>query len=983
MIAPELVAAELERRRPGYLPGWPTDAAGRAFLAVLSELLALVDEGLDQAPTVSFLAFLDAMGVNLLPPSPARAPLVFTLAPDAPVDVAVPQDSEVAAVLPPPLPASFAGAAGDTPDPIVFATDRGISAARARLAAVTSILPSTDELAHHEAAGADGLELFTGTVRVPHHLYLGHDRLFDLPGSAEIALQVGIPQRAPGSSTAAVTLAWEYLTDAGWMPFSPVSDHTYGMTIDGEVVLRKLCSNALARGIVDGVESFWIRARTVDALPAPGGDDRPLPRVDMLRASVAIGRTGLFPQVAYADATPLDTTKDFLPFGAQPGVGAAFYLACDDAFKREGARISLTIEPSVSSTADGTGVSLTWEYSTGEGSWFAFSPADDELFQKKQSTNEEPRTVSFVRPSKPPNDWRKATVNGESHFWLRVRVSAGSYGSPPTFANNALQGGWTPPILARLTISYMYETPSQSLDHCITLNRFDYDDRTEAAHTGRAPFQPFRPVPDREPAVYLGFDGALPVGLMSVLVASVATAEAGTAPEASPFTWEYRSPVGWSELSVLDESGGFRRTGLVEFVGPADHVPDSGPTGSLYWLRARLKAATATPPALPLAGVYANAVWATNRTSVRREIVGRSDGTPRLVLPLQHGAVLPDEVVEVQEWHGTGREWESLFRGVPGDDLRFDTDGRGLVTGVWVRWRERTHLYSSGPRDRDYTVERIEGVLRFGDGDSGMVPPPGSPVAASYVYGGGMAGNVRPHAVTQLLSALPYVESVTNPLAASGGAAAERADNSRGVQLRGPMQLRHRERGVRAADLAWLARDASSEVALARCLPTTGPDGAGMPGWVTIVVAPWSEEPEPQPSAELLARVREYLARRAPAATATQVRVVGPTYLPISVATDVVVGDGSGAAAVEDALRRRIATHLHALLGGPEERGWQFGEAVRLSRIAEVVETTPGVDYAAELQLTAGGAAYGDSVPVPADSLPSSGRHLLKLRVSA
>jgi hypothetical protein len=922
------------------------------------------------------------MGATLLPPSPARAPLVFNLAADAPIDVAVEQDTEVAAVEPPVLPVSFAGTAESAPEPIAFATDRGISAARARLASVTSIVPATDDLAHHEPAGHDGLEFFAVTERIPHHIYLGHDRLFDLHGSAEIALQIGIRQLAPGRDFAAVTLAWEYLTAAGWVPFEPVNDGTHGLTVDGEVLLRKLCGNALVKGAVDGVESFWIRARSLNTLPQPGANELPLPQVDVFRAAVSVGRSGLQPDIAFADATRLDTTKDFLPFGSQPGLGSTFYFACDDAFKREGARIMLTIDPSVSSTAVGTGVGLTWEYSGGEGSWIAFSPADKEFFQKKQSTTEEPRVVSFVRPSVPPKEWQKATVNGEKHFWLRVRVSTGGYGSAPTFANNAVQGGWTPPALARFTVAYSYQTPSLPLDHCLTLNRFDFDDCTEAAHFGRAAFQPFRPVPDREPAVYFGFDQPLPVGLVSMLAATAETAEAGTAPQASLFTWEYRSPVGWSELAVLDESEGFRRTGLVQFIGPPDHVLDSGPDGSLYWIRARLKAATATPSTLPLSGLYLNAVWATNRTSVRREIVARSDGSPRLTLPLQHGGVLPGEVVEVQEWHGTGREWESLFRDLPEAAVRLDRDGRDQVTGVWVTWNEKPHLYSSGPRDRHFTVERIEGLLRFGDGDSGMIPPPGAPISASYDYGGGPSGNVRAAAVTQLHSAIPFVSEVTNPVAASGGAAAERADLPRGVRQRGPMQLRHRGKAVRAADVEWLARDASSEVAAARCLPTTGPEGSGVPGWVTVVIAPWSEEAEPQPSAELLVHVREHLAQRAPAAIAQHVRVVGPRYVPVSVSTDVVVTDRSAAAEIEDALRRGLARYLHPLLGGPDEQGWQFGETVRLSHVARVIESTPGVDFADELLLSTGGAASGDSVPVPPASLPSAGRQLVKLRVA-
>ena len=197
------------------------------------------------------------------------------------------------------------------------------------------------------------------------------------------------------------------------------------------------------------------------------------------------------------------------------------------------------------------------------------------------------------------------------------------------------------------------------------------------------------------------------------------------------------------------------------------------------------------------------------------------------------------------------------------------------------------------------------------------------------------------------------------------------------------MQLRHRNRAVAPADLEWIARDASSEVAIARCLSATGPEGAGMPGWVTVVVAPWTKDPEPRPSTELMARVRERLASRAPAAVANLIRVVAPTYQPIAVVAEVVVGDASRAAEVEEDIRIGLGDFLHPLRGGPTGTGWDFGERVWLSQVAQLVEATAGVDFAEQLQLTSGGAVFGESVPVPPNALPSSGRHLLRLRVGA
>src|SRR5262249_18399147 len=153
------------------------------------------------------------------------------------------------------------------------------------------------------------------------------------------------------------------------------------------------------------------------------------------------------------------------------------------------------------------------------------------------------------------------------------------------------------------------------------------------------------------------------------------------------------------------------------------------------------------------------------------------------------------------------------------------------VTEVWARWREAPHLFASGPADRHYVIERSLGLVRFGDGTNGRVPPAGGRIVATYDAGGGPAGNVPAGTITELRSAVRFLQRVYNPFAAAGGAAGESQD---AVPARGTQQVRHAGRGVSAADIEWLARDASPAVARARCLPVTGPVGRVQRGWVTV-----------------------------------------------------------------------------------------------------------------------------------------------------
>jgi hypothetical protein len=984
------ILAALRANAPGYLLDcWRPQAggAGDTLLRILAHFAGLVVQDLDQAPDKDFLAFLDAMGVALLPPQPARAPLVFVVDPSARTDVLLMAATEVAAAVAPPLPSSLQGTAVPAPPAPIFSTDEALSLARAQLLAVHSRRPDLDLLADHSGSAAAGFTLFgSGSLSVAsHHLYLGHDSLFDLPGSAVVQVQVNLAPPPAGAAFQSVELAWEYLTGAGWLPFDPViDDQTRGMASDGVVLLTKDCGPSLVEASVGGITSRWIRARVKRGLQQPGGPSGagPLPVVDTLRVQVTHGVTRLPADSATSSGLRLDTSKDFLPFGPQPGVSSTFMLACDDAFGRPGAQVQVFAPLSTPGKVPTTVTfGLAWEYSSGPGKWKTLGQPDH---TSNLTVDQGPNSPAFSFAA--PVDWQKVPVDGETHHWLRVRVTSGGYGGPTRYIidknNNEVVPDTTtepnPPVVASLTISYSTSTPLLPPEQCLSLNLFAFADDSQACLWGRQPFQPFQAMPDQVPGVYLGFDQPLPVGLVSLYCEAPDPGELEAA-QPSAYTWEYWSGAGWSELAVHDETAGFARRGMIQFIGPPDLVADAGPAGPTFWVRARQRVA-GEPVQQRVDLLLLNSVWATQSQAVVGEVVGRSDGSASLTFGVQRPPVLGGELVEVQEWRGASREWQGLFADVHAGRLRYDRDAQGGVTGVWVTWEERPHLYASGPHDRVYTLERTSGLLRFGDGALGMIPPAGAPISVSYELLSGdprQPANVGPGLISQLHTGVPHVQSVANPVAAAGWAAPE---GLAGVRVRGPLHLRTRDRALSPVDYETLAREASTEVALVRCLPETGPVGAGQPGWVTIVVAPWSGGPEPRPSVELMERVRDHLAARAPAAIAGQVRVVRPQYVPVSVSASVVVGAAEGAV-VEESLRARLDAFLHPLRGGPGGTGWGFGQAVHLSQVAQVVGSTPGVDRADVIQLSSQGAVFEDHVPVGPDRLPSAGRHLLKLRL--
>jgi hypothetical protein len=77
------VLRELLARRPGYVPDWqPTKGSSAdALLHVYGRLIETVITRLNRAPNKNKLAFLDMLGISLIPAQSARAPVVFELTP--------------------------------------------------------------------------------------------------------------------------------------------------------------------------------------------------------------------------------------------------------------------------------------------------------------------------------------------------------------------------------------------------------------------------------------------------------------------------------------------------------------------------------------------------------------------------------------------------------------------------------------------------------------------------------------------------------------------------------------------------------------------------------------------------------------------------------------------------------------------------------------------------------------------------------------
>jgi hypothetical protein len=731
---------------------------------------------------------------------------------------------------------------------------------------------------------------------------------------------------------------------------------------------------------------------------------------------------GLTADAAFADAESLDVSKPFFPFGLLPQPGATFYIAQDAVLSRPGAAVRLYVattqstldQASVETQPDVVGMLsptrsreplehvVSWEYWNSR-KWVPFLRSSENEPRRDLTTTE---VIDFTVP----DDLAKTTVNDKEAFWIRAKVLRGGFGVRTTVTfDDGRQGTNTftfviqqPPCVADVRLGFAWQFGPFAPDAVLTYNDFEFEDHTEdAIWPGRA-FQPFTRVADVMPAVYLGLDAKPPVDRAGIYFDI--EEERGEL-RGPALQWEFFDGLSWRVLTVEDETERLRAAGIVSFLAPATLKAAPRFGKPLYWFRGRLKE-DGPPGEATVRGIFLNAVWASQRRTIRNEVLGTSDGTPDQVFGIAETPVMPGEIVEVREVAGPRAqvEWRHVVLDVTGGDTRalapfeewLALDGvaaeftRGAVrlrrerdrrvSEVWVRWTGRPHLFFSTATDRHYAIDAALGRVLFGDGENGRVPPPGAALLLrEFATGGGSIGNVAAGTIDQLIAEVPGTEKVFNARAAEGGADGETLE---AFARRGPGTIRHRGRAITTRDYETMAREANASVAFVRAIPTRNPAGRPLPGWVTLIVIPGSEEPRPVPSAGLRRAIREYIGDRAPAdlAGGERILVVGPDYFPIDVTATLAPAATASPGDVERDARDAIARFLHPLRGGPRGRGWDLGRDVFLSDLAAVLEQVAGVDHVEELALLREGVPAGERVAIADDRIAVAGTVTLSLR---
>lgn len=558
--------------------------------------------------------------------------------------------------------------------------------------------------------------------------------------------------------------------------------------------------------------------------------------------------------------------------------------------------------------------------------------------------------------------------------------------SPPDPAPLTVPRGTAVAAIEKITgEEIVFETEEElsvtaiELARVLTYENKQWLDQTDANQRDGVFYFAFGNPATQDHMLYLGFDSAaahfpaaaikLTANIFDADLPPLAAEENSSVVPSAEWQWEYWNGAFWRALDVEDHTARLAHSGRIIFYGPEDITSATfetianrpipfGEDTPLYWMRARVtKAGHEIPPRLDT--ILVNTIAVSQGQTFFDEKFS-STGLPGQSFKLNRAPVLPESVVlQVRE-----------------------------SDGDWHTWHAVSDFDASGPEAHHFIIDLAAGVISFGDGIHGRVPPAANDSQGPnlrverYRAGGGEMGNVQALTINRVLDSRLAV-NVSNRQMASGGKNAETLVEAK---ARARRDLKTVSRGVTSRDYEKLALATPGiRVARVQVLPLFHPQFAtiAMPGAVTLVVVPDilpdSTNRTPQPSEGFRKTVRQHLEQKRLATT--DLHVIPPQYIKVSVQAKVRVGARMRREEVKREILEALRHFLDPLQGGPEKKGWPFGREVFKSEIYQVIENINGVLGVEKLSLSAKGCfkAYKDKLWIPKIGLVYSGEHDLTL----
>lgn len=662
-------------------------------------------------------------------------------------------------------------------------------------------------------------------------LVLYHNSLFD---TAEgVSITVYAQDAVTGNSLAdylsdPACIQWSYLSEDGLQPIEACAGE------DGGVILTRGGENRHVR--IAG-EEYAVLCAEVCGMPRNA--------VDFGRLEVSASCEQTAPEGIIHNDEQLDC-DNCLPFGQTASIFDECYIGHDRIFRQQGAEIELSFalsyedklvdllpaqveeelkvikrrpRPSQIGRAETCVQRMAIEYFNGRG-WYRL-PVEADWQTLFDGRNEGEISIRF----RCPDDWRTSVIGGIEGRMIRMRVMQ----ADNCFMQPCLHHM---PRLGNVRLRYRYvdarRLPQRVERICGTLR-----EDVSGLVNSRQPFTAFAPLPYQDNSLLLGFDrpfGGSPVSLFFDIEENVHF-------ESEPIQFYYSSPTGFKRLRVVDGTRAMRQAGIVQFYPPQDFAPLAVEGRRRYWLRLTDETGAfdhGDRYCAVIRSLLPNAVSVRNIETLPEKQFYIETATPNMSFSLETDNILAADVFVNEFGSLTQVEMRAMLEANPAD-VRVEYNRIGEFSAFFVRWSEVDSFDQSRPDDRHYVIDRMLGLLRFGDGVHVRIPRAQLDVAiiARVQRCEGMQGNLPAGAVSRTYGNMMYIDRVYNPVATSAGSNLESVESAR---LRGTNLISAQNRLVSPLDFQRAVQAYSEVIAKVKCVSGCAPSGRRDGRLISVVV---------------------------------------------------------------------------------------------------------------------------------------------------
>lgn len=953
------ILAHIKKVSKSYTPEWKFDEdnpdVGTALSVIYANMMADTLNRFNKVLELNRLTFFNKLGAKLLPAIPAKGYVTFSLVNDEVPGVEVKKGTRL-----------YANAEDGGRVPFETVNDLYVTGSKPEHIYLAD--SQNDKIIHlynREEFEKEPVPFYIFDIHKTslqkHELFFNHDSVLNIEHEAWIVIQFFSYKTDILPDKLKQALLDPDKTEIGYYTEEGFTDFEERRLKDNQLwLLKKKEQPAFALTQISEKEGYFIRMAVADIEPFR----------DFVLDSLTLRSLGSKIEPDLINAFGIDQNiKEFYPFGERPSLFTELYFVSKEVLSKKGAQINLSfkldyvkipLDLQIEDTPvkwknimrrsdfkpdveyDITIEDVSWEYYNGEGwSRLFINNQYSKLFTCDQANMGRQINISFCCP----DNISPFLINSVNSYSIRARILK---------MNNLYKpkGNYLTPVITKPAFKYEYSGNGLLPDELFTTNNIkdEYYNRKQLANSSFS-FKPFYGLEENNLTMYMGFKIPPYDGPIKILLSTVETIS-----EKLPrMNYEYYANGRWQSLPVVDETENMRRTGLITMIGPHDFTKKELFGQELYWIRIidneNLYYGRLRRKRVPcINGIYINSTKVEAVESIQGEYFNIEPNEENKVCTLLYKPVYKADVWinEIKSIHD--RELKHLEKL---HELRYDMDANGQPEGIWVKWIEVEDFNLSGPDDRHYVVDRINGQIIFSNGRKGKIPGSGNgqTILVEYSCGGGSRGNLPVEAIDTMNGSIGYINKVSNHEITTEGCDQETIPEA---MSRHAAAIRHGGRAVMASDYEDLAMEASRNILSAKCIANCNDRGEKEYGSITLVVLQKDFMGGRKFFDSIRAQVVSYIGARMSGNLLEQNKfyVIEPKYIEINVYASITVKEFDHVFDVKNQVQKRLETFLNPICGNFDHKGWKIGSVPNNTQILNALNDIREIQFIRSIKIT-------------------------------